>query len=63
MSDKNTCNPTEHNFTPGGEVDTRKNMPNGDTEIHRPFVCTKCGVVVIRHVATWEKRVRPEKAF
>lgn len=52
----NHCTDNGHNFQVVPDADTRKTNKDGDTEIYRVFVCTKCGGTIERKVATWAKR-------
>lgn len=52
-----SCAENGHDYRLASSEDiTRQTNDNGETEIWRVFICSKCGDTIDRRTATWAKR-------
>lgn len=55
---KQNCSEVGHNYQLASSDDnTRVTNDEGNTEIWRTFICTKCGETIDRKTAVWQKRI------
>ncbi len=55
MTKDEKCEKGQHNYIEIEKGQTRKKNSKEQTEIHQTFMCNKCGDLISRHIATWDK--------